>query len=388
MNIYKKRFGQIMTKEMEETVLNDTKQMNKLYEEIEELKKNIKEKNIEINLLNEQNKMYLNIIQKNNIKIENFVSDKKDNGPKILDFNKMNEVLNNENNNHNNFDSIKSDFKFNFNYPNNLNIKNQDLENDLERVNSELNEIKNKPITPPYSPDNKINEENIKNKIKQELEAEFKQKLNEEINSINQIKDKIISELQEKNKSNSSFSQPLGNTTNKSKTNDKSKELLIRFPINKNNDEINENIKDKINNNKEIKELFDIVKSENAFRVKYQYEIATLYNKNKDEITLDDILDYKIKNEGLKHSEKSRLKYKMERSKILYEEYGNDLNRVVFQVSHLGYMNKKEWSLWKIELDKIMESLPPIPCPYIWKKGKDKGSLCSALRCKKHGFII
>lgn len=96
-----KRFGTIynnMTKVMKETVLNDTEQMKKLYEKIEKLEKIIREKDIEVNLLNEKNKVYKNIIQKNNINVDYFNEEninKIVDGPKLLDIDES--IIDNDN---------------------------------------------------------------------------------------------------------------------------------------------------------------------------------------------------------------------------------------------------------------------------------------------------
>ena len=73
----KKRFGIIdMTKEFEETILNNEKQMEELYEEVDKLNNIIKNKDIEIKLLNDKIEMLESIINKNEIKKETITPSK------------------------------------------------------------------------------------------------------------------------------------------------------------------------------------------------------------------------------------------------------------------------------------------------------------------------
>lgn len=127
----KKRFGYIntnMTKEVEDQIKN-------LSDENDTLKIKIKNLEDEISLLKQQNDIYKELIDKNNLTIEdNKQKIESNEGPKILDFNKMKEAL------------MKTEKE-------NININNDDekiklvnelnkIKKDNERLTTEIKEIK------------------------------------------------------------------------------------------------------------------------------------------------------------------------------------------------------------------------------------------------------
>lgn len=345
----KKRFGIIsskdMTKEIQDTIQNGEKQYKELYEKIEELEKIIKEKNIEINLLNEQNKIYKDIIQNNNIKMENFILDKtdnnkKDNNPKILNFDKM-QVLNKENGNNNiNTDSIKSDFKINFNVPNitNINIKETHEHKDLSNKFNEKEEIKI------------LKEENI---------------------------DKSTVSIDSKN-NNISYVGEISRNTKKQY--DRSKPILTRFPIIPINITKEESMCDPT-----VKEILDFIASETNYLIKYQHRIGKYLDEIK-KIDIEYIINFKVKKENLSYNQKSKLKKKIQRCKYLCDTYKYKLNSISFSIYNISIMSKKEWEEWLTELDKIIKDKYPSGylCDYIKKTGKNKGQPCGIKDCEEH----
>lgn len=376
-----KRFGTIylkdMTKEIEDTIISDETQMRRLYEKIEELERIIKQKDIENKILKEENEAYKIQIEtfKKLFNDKNKENDNREESDKLLNFDKYKKYINNKDN----IEKINEEYKKN-NGPQLL---------DFNKMKKVLNNEIDENISIQSSDDNleKIKSDKIIKElnIKENLSNESKN-----IDDVNIFSNNICPNIDtNKNdeKENTSDSHLGENNVKKfNKKDNKNIPILERFPINV-YETIDLKFTEKIQNNKEIKELFDLIRYENNYKIKYQYEIAVLHNKYENDITIDDIIEFKIKNEGLKSSEKTRLKRKIERCKYLYEKYQNNLSRVGFQLYHIGYMNKKEWKLWIEELEKIMDKMEPIPCQYIWKKGDKKGSECGMINCKNHCFL-
>lgn len=369
MNNIKKHFGYInMTREFEETIQNNKKQMEELYEKIEELKKIIEYKNIEINLLNEKNNIYLNIIQKNNIKISE--NTKKEMQPKEL-FEKEelkingNDVIENKNNN---FESIKSDFKFTFDYSNKSNINNKEHNTDT-------------PIpTPTISSDsdNTIHDRIriIKNKIiKVLIISYFKNKYS---------KIKVHNEKQMPSDKTYGVSEEDMNSKNGNKIKkirpERNKELPIldRFKV---KFFTNEDLKDS--------EVLQFVGSEDCFLIEYQYKISDKINKKIDDITIDDVINFKIKYEGLRNTYTRRTEFKrlITRCRYLYEKHNKKLSMFKISLSHLKIMSEDDWDEWIIEFDKLVEDVSNKEkiCHHKYKNG----NICNKLNCKiKHKEYI
>lgn len=373
----KKRFGTIyiknnMTKEIEETILNDEKQMQKLYERIEELERINNEKDIEIKLLKEQNQIYLNIIRKNNLDIDN----KKENinfnkGPALLDFNKMKQALNkdiekeNKENNKtyiNNNDYINSSFK-------------EKEINDLENKKKSFNENKDNNFipTPSTSSDSKkINYENIskiKNKIiKIVIISYYKYKCEKIMKSRNEKNNEI--------KSTSVMTEP--KKTKIRPERNKELPILDRFKV-------------KVFREEDLKdsEILQFVGSEDCFLIEYQCKIAEKLNKKIENITIDDVIEFKIKYEGIRNisSRRTEIRHLITRSKYLFEKYGKKLCKFKISLYHLKIMSDDEWEEWLIEFDKLFNkiNIDENICKHPYKSG----NVCGKLNCKiKHKSTI
>lgn len=202
------------------------------------------------------------------------------------------------------------------------------------------------------------------NKLKSENENYYKlqnKSLYETINSLNKIE--VINK--QKIKSN--------------KNENKNINILNKYPI----------IIYKDINESNIKKM---VACECSYSIKYQYEISKTIEKIKD-ITLDETIEYIINQENLSSSKKTKLKYRLERCKFLYETYGDKLNNIKINISNLEHISKKEWILWANELNNIIKELYPDDnvkdiehnfCKYVYKKGNKKDNICNKINCKRH----
>lgn len=319
-----KRFGTIystdMTKEIEETINNDEIQMKKLYERIEYLEDELNKKNTKIKILEEENEAYkLQIVtykklfndEKNYINnIDITKEDKKDDGSKPLNFNKMKEALKRK-------DELES-----------------------------------------------------KNKIIPKVEPTY-QIFEEEYNTNNFIPTPSISsddgsgKIKKCHDTNIPISKPIRKQRNKKLP------AIERYPV---------TIYDKTNS-----EILNFVSEENKFLIKFQYKIAEKLDKKIEEINIKDIIDFKIKCEGLNDNkdQRKRLKFKIERCKVLYEKYGEKLSRVKISLNYLSEMPEKIWFEWLQSLDNIINNLyiDSIKCDYKYKNNK----ICGRYDCKiKH----
>lgn len=402
----KKRFGFInmtVPKEVEETIINDGKQMKELYDKIEELKlelskKNIiiKEKDIEIKLLKEKNEAYevqintfkslindKNILDSGNIVQKDIIYDSK---LGLLNLNKAKEILKNsdlklndfkstveeeikndvpDNNNVNNIDFIKSDFKFKFNYPENSksNIKDKNIDTQIP--------------TPSISNDSSNTDDGrikmLKSKIIKVL-------------IISYYKNKYIKLTKNKEKELNNKSDDSVNTENINNNNNKIPIKKIR-PERNRDLPILDRFKVKIIKNEDLKdsEILQFVGSEVCFLIEYQYKIAGKLNKNVENITLDDVIDFKIKYEGMRNlkSRRTEIKHLITRSKYLFEKYDKKLSRFKISLYHLKIMSDDEWNEWIKEFDKVLNEVinKEKTCTHAYKNNK----ICGKLNCKiKH----
>lgn len=378
----KKRFGLInmtVPKEVEETIINDGKQIKELYDIIEDLKTElskkyiiIKEKDIEIKLLKEKNEAYevqintfkslindKNILDSGNIVQKDTIYDSK---PSLLNLNKAKEILKNsdlklneeeikndvpDNNKVNNIDFIKSDFKFKFNYP----------------ANSKSN-IDTQIPTPSISNDSSNTDDG---------------------RIISYYKNKYIKLTKNKEKELNNKSDESVYTENIDNNN--------KIPIKKIRPERNRDLpildrfKVKIIKNEDLKdsEILQFVGSEDCFLIEYQYKIAEKLNKNVENITLDDVIDFKIKYEGMRNlsSRRTEIKHLITRSKYLFEKYGKKLSRFKISLYHLKIMSEDEWNEWINEFDKVLNEVinKEKTCTHAYKNNK----ICGKLNCKiKH----
>lgn len=139
--------------------------------------------------------------------------------------------------------------------------------------------------------------------------------------------------------------------------------------------------------NKTNSEILQFVSEENKIKIYYQYKISEKLNKNVEDIKINDIIDFKIKYEGLKDNkdQRRRLKYKIERCKILYENYGEKLSRFKISLSYISDMTEKIWNEWLQEFDNIVNELykDKTKCEYKYNNNK----LCGKYDCNiKHNL--
>lgn len=204
------------------------------------------------------------------------------------------------------------------------------------------------------------------------------EKLNETIDSlrtqINSIpsEDKIKEKVKKSRKRESSSSDENLNIQTFDIPN-----ILVKYPI---------SIYRDINGNK----VKDMVASECAFIVKYQYEISNKTN-NKNELSISEIVDYIIIQEKLTKQEKNKLLNKYERCEYLHKTYKDRLNIFKFDIGHVAYMTKEEWKEWLQELHKLIKQEYPNEiadnividkCDYVYTKGKNKGEKCGKIECR------
>lgn len=373
-----KRIGTIyskgMTKEIEETILNDGKQMNTLYENIDNYKKLLSEKDDEINLLKEQNKIYKEIIEKNNIKINsqlktnsNFSSECKMVNSEYKNIKEINtKIYMNEVDKLNNKIPIEETDEYQ-----KLKLKLIDMST---KYNNLLDNFNNFSIKENFSE----KEDNIKEKLKKVILEDFKQEMND--------KDILLNNLQEEINSLKSEKQTKSSTLKSCKS-----------PDTRDISEIEKITRCPISIYKECDtELKRFIAAENAFRIKYQYDIEERYFKNIDNISIDEILEFKINQENISYQDKSRLKYKIKRCHFLHETYNDKLNFIHFPLSNIERMSGSNWKKWLLRLDELIlqvDKLYPeidqgVPCEYIWKRGENKDKKCGIIKCKKHKFIL
>lgn len=305
----KKRFGIIdMKKEFEETILNNEKQMEELYEEVDKLNNIIKNKDIEIKLLNDKIEMLESIINKNEIKKETITPSKN--------------IPENENN-----------------------IAEKEINKNSYNVYTQL-------PTPSISINKKDNINNYNKRPKKVT-----------------LNDCLYNYYKNNDNNEECKSTPIINKPKRHR--DKSLPAIERYPV---------KIYEKTNS-----ELLQFVSEENKFKINYQYKISEKINKKIEEITIDEIIDYKIKCEGLKDNkdQRKRLKYKIERCKTLYEKYDEKLGRFKISLNYLSEMPEKSWNSWLLSFDKIVNDLykQSIICEYKYKNNK----FCGKYDCKiKH----
>jgi hypothetical protein len=204
--------------------------------------------------------------------------------------------------------------------------------------------------------------------------------------------DIIIEEVLEKNKTSSIYpnikNYNLLPTPSSSTDKDKSHDSAIIIESEENNiksDDIPKSVIEKypvkvyIQTNSEI---LQFVSSENKFLINFQYKIAEKLNSKIEDIKMKDIIDFKIKYEGLvdNKDQRLRLKRKIERCKVLYENYGEKLSRFKISLNHLSDMSEKTWKLWLIDFDKIVMEIYKecIKCNYVYKNSK----ICNKYNCK------
>lgn len=393
----KKRFGLInmsIPKEVEETIINDGEQINKLYEKIDNYKKIIEERDDEINLLKEQNKIYKEIIEKNDKKRYN----KKN-------YKKLNEYHVNT-------------FLEDFNYINN------NIIDDYENIDVI---VKNKMFNIPFIPAHKMLEENKKNKFnkfgsnisKYNIKIKtlpHKVTLNKCLfdyyNNIRIITKRYIYPfqllinfkfVQYYNIEHYGFNNKLIEYNNwpqtppntpKVKRKGRPKKSEIKNDVNvdgRREDKIfNKTFISKfngINNN----EVFKLIAGEYASDVRYQYIINTKITSNYQMMEAKDFYTQNDKDLPTKALEKRKQRFerRLTRCKEIHEEFGEKLNIFKFSISNMTDISINDWPIWKKELErKIYEEYGDTPiCKDRYKKGKLKGMMCGKMNCNLKNHI-
>lgn len=296
--------------------------------EIEEYKITINKLNNTINKLTEQVKE-LSKNSKNNISVENS-REYKDLLKEFNDFKNSFNIDYDKQNPDNNKDIELNKIK-------------KEYENKIENLESKLN---NK---------NDININEIREKLKKEIESEYKQKKNSQ-------KSENSEKYESRNK----------------KMKNKNLNIMERYPVKKINNVDNE--------------IFKFVASEDTFLIKYQYDICRKLDKSVEEITFDDIFDFKVSYGDLSDTpqERSRFKNKLRRCKHLYNIYEDKLNNFKISLYYLSSISENDWSIWKKEFHKlILELYPEFKidenknkiCQYVFKSGKKKGDICGKYEC-------
>lgn len=341
-----KRFGTIysnnMNKVIDETILNDTKQMDELYDKIDKLNIIIKEKEDII-------KTYEETFNGMNKKINLLYKDIYDKDIKIKELEKY---INNDN--------IKEVLK------DEVNIKTM-FRPVHKMVEEEYNTNRFIP-TPSISSDNNSIDVNYERMLKNK--EKFRITVNKLILTI-RIKKFLInipSKIDKRHDTNNS--KPIKPKIIRKQRN-KDLPAIERYPV---------TIYDKSNS-----ELLNFVSEENKFLIKFQYKIAEKLDKKIEEISINDIIDFKIKCEGLNDNkdQRKRLKFKIERCKILYEKYGEKLSRVKISLNYLSEMPEKIWFEWLQSLDNLINNIyiNSIKCDYRYKNNK----VCGKYDCRiKH----
>lgn len=343
-----KRFGTIynnnMNKVIEETILNDTKQMEELYDEIEDLKKKLNKKDIEIKILKEKNEAQE--IQINTLK--SIISNDK------VNFSDSSEIINGSKHVSINIDELKN--KYDIEQINNTNIPtpsiSKDKSIDYERV------YKNKRIFKIA-----INKLILINRIRNFLE-----KKQEEIDH------KITKENKDENRKGLENSEP----KKYQKHRDIKLSILDRFGTKPFND-----------NDLKNSEILQFVGEEDCFNIEYKYLVANKLNKNEENITIDDVVDFKIKYDGVRNTKTRRKEYRsiIKRCKYLFEKYNKNLGKFKISIYYLGIMSEDLWNEWKDAFDNLYKEVfkNSIECSATIQYGHNKGNKCSRFNCKiKH----
>lgn len=410
MNIIKKRFGYInMTSDLpsgvEETVISFEKQIENLTEENDKLKLKIKSLENEIELLKIKNDFNLGIIKKNNIIIENCCKCNKyldlQNREKNINLcdtciikeknitpahasadiqgyeNLQKEIYELKLTNkkiYQDYNDLKSDYIKIQNIKKEDSYETFDIENnkdfislkkEKEKLQEELDNINTNEVDELQQTIDELNEKLNKIPNEEEIENKYKKIYEEKLK-----KDKKRKSQKNNNMDVISPNIPTGNDEVK-------KDILKKYPIIIYRD-INEN---------EVKEM---VASECAYIVKYQYEIAEKTNKDKSNISLSEIIDYIVLQENLTKQEKQNLSNKFERCEFLHRTYGDKLNIFKFELTHISNMTKDEYKIWLDEFNKKVNIEFPDSdikivhnvCDYEFKSGKKKGQTCNNIECR------
>lgn len=388
-----KRIGRIfidnynMTKEIEETVLSDANQMTILYEKIDELKKDVQEKD--------------ELIKEKDIKIKNLTDENEALKLKVITFEKLIDYKNEVNpietdeyknlqkeiklikEQHNQLLQDKKELQADY-----INIQKKQIDhNDLDEKYKQLldekqrnNDIKDeleqkvKDLQEKVDKQSKVTEipddikKNFIDQVKHDLKKDFEKDLND--------KQKIIDELKEKIKKEKKMSK-----NDKPPESDVPIKMLDKFPVKVYN----------INSNTNNNELLEFISTECCMNIHFNSIIGSKMEKiNKthlDDNLMDplweDIWKFKVENGELKDtdSNKKRTKNKITRCRYLFSNYSDNLCKFKIPMSYLGDMTKKEWNLWCSEFAELFENTfkDATLCDHIYPNKMP----CITYNCKK-----
>lgn len=350
--VFNKKIFTNISKEMEETILNDENQLKELYNKIEYLEKSLNNKDITIKNLNEEilllknkNKCLKEIIEKNSFSYtdinDNSINKRKSiyyDTAEIIDrnINTYKEYVNKENiiNEGNNLKTDEN-FEFTFHSPNVENKRSINNETDKKIINFNNNKYKRFMLLSfLYTNKNKV--KNILNDYRKKQTK----KVNRKMAKLPNIRDKTVF-------------------------------IGERVPI---------KVLKNINNNL----VFKTIAAETSLRIKLAHEISELTKRDTNIINYKEIIDYIIsQSDCLDGKAITRLRRKYQRSWDIYDIYGEKLNILKFSISAFSEMDDEDYKKWKLYLADIINELPK-QCNYIFRKGDNKGNICNEIDCIQH----
>lgn len=343
-----------VSNEVEETDLSFEKQLEVLSEENDKLKIKVKNLEEEIHLLKEQNSIYKDIIDKNNLSINIANNNIKNKGSDFPNHHKI--IINNIDEFKINKD-IKENIKDNFDYEDKITNTNTSFptpSNSSDKIKKTNCFIRPKKVT-----------------IGDCLYIYYKDIFDKQKSKYENNSSSVVTEDKRNSKNK---------TINKKVRPERNKELYIldRFKV-------------KVFNNEDLKdsEVLQFVGSEDCFLIEYQSKIANKINKKIDDIIIDDVINFKIKYEGLRNTYTRRTEFKrlITRCSDLFEKYGKGLCNFKISLYHLKIMSDDEWEEWFKEFDKLFNKINVNEniCKYKYKNG----NFCSKMNCKiKHKSTI
>lgn len=406
----KKRFGLInmaISKEGEETVFSFEKQIEKLTDENDKLKSKVKNLEEENSLLKQQNEIYIDIIIKNKLSIEDIKPIQRDNilpkpvpAWKMLDSDVGTVSETNSPDTENKIDEkIKLGNELNKNKKENVNCILCNGYVDLHNRNKGINKCDTCLIKSEHNSDKYNNNDTqiptpSNSSCSNSIDVNYdrilinKERLRIVVNKLIltiRIK-KLLNKIEKEKQSNSNGND--GVETNSYPAYTEQEKVSKKIQKHRNKElPILERFTVKVYNDKDLKnsEVLQFVGSEDCFMIEYQYKIADKINKKIDEISIDDVIDFKIKYEGFRNTRTRRteLKHLITRCRDLFEKYGKGLGKFKISLYYLKIMSDDEWIEWLNEFDKLFNKVVNKEdiCKHQYKNGKE----CGKLNCKiKH----
>jgi hypothetical protein len=347
-----------MTKEFEETLLNDTKQMAELFEEIENYKDIIKNKDTDI--------------EKKDIEIKTLKDENKLLKEKIII---LKEVIN-KNDNKNKF---HKEFK---QEPVDNNIIESPLPNpEASNINAKETKYITKEDILKDIPEIPIKNEDNKTHLPNNFNSNEKAKKNTNDTKMNNNIPTPSSSSENIKNNDDNIKNVNSTTTSRHKFSNKSLPILERcnvlaYKYNK--------TLDKVKNKNEL-QILHFISSEHKLLISFNSSIAEQVSDNKD--LWEQIYKFKVENGELKDTSgnKTQFKYKVMRCKELYDKYGESLDRFQIYVNYLGRLTPVEWNKYLEEFDKLYRSINlENICQYKYKSGKNCGRIDCSVKHKEN----